>query len=86
MPDVGALFRQFGGSLRDFMTEVQRQCIAQSLVENGGNIVATASALRISRSRLTQVVLGSPELRRLSGREREAPLVRPAGETLAARS
>jgi DNA-binding NtrC family response regulator len=78
--DIGALFRQFGGPLRDFMADVQRQCIAQSLVENGGNIVATASALRISRSRLTQVVLASPELRRLSGRERETPPVRMARE------
>ncbi|NMO21489.1 sigma-54-dependent Fis family transcriptional regulator [Pyxidicoccus fallax] len=73
MTDVSALFRQHGGSLRDFLAEVQRQCIAQSLVENGGNVVATAAALRISRSRLTQVVLGNAELRRMSGREQDAP-------------
>ncbi|MCP3136632.1 sigma-54-dependent transcriptional regulator [Pyxidicoccus xibeiensis] len=74
--DLHGLFRQHGGSLKDFLTEVQRQCIAQSLVENGGNIVATASALRISRSRLTQLVLGNAELRRMSGREAEAPAAR----------
>ena len=72
MTDLPALFRQHGGSLRDFLSEVQRQCIAQSLVENGGNVVATAAALRISRSRLTQVVLGNAELRRMSGREQDA--------------
>ncbi|WP_163994134.1 sigma-54-dependent transcriptional regulator [Pyxidicoccus caerfyrddinensis] len=75
--DLHGLYRQHGGSLRDFLTEVQRQCIAQSLVENGGNIVATASALRISRSRLTQLVLGNAELRRMSGREPDA-LAAPA--------
>ncbi|NVJ17945.1 sigma-54 dependent transcriptional regulator [Myxococcus sp. AM010] len=77
MTDIPMLFRQHGGSLRDFLAEVQRQCIAQSLVENGGNVVATASALRISRSRLTQVVLGNAELRRMSGRELETPPARP---------
>ncbi len=86
LTDLPALFRQHGGTLRDFLAEVQRQCIAQSLVENGGNVVATAASLRISRSRLTQVVLGNAELRRMSGRELDTPPAPPSRPSRARRA
>ncbi len=67
-PDAYELFVQHGGSLRRFLADLQWQCIGRCLVENGGNIAATAATLGISRSRLTQVVLSDAELRRLAGR------------------
>ncbi len=67
-PDAYALFRQHGGTLRRFLADLQRRCIERGLVENGGNVAATAAELGISRSRLTQVVLSDAELRRLAGR------------------
>jgi DNA-binding NtrC family response regulator len=66
--DAYALYRQHGGTLRRFLSDLQRRCIERCLVENGGNVAATAAELGISRSRLTQVVLSDAELRRLAGR------------------
>ncbi len=69
VPDVYTLYRKHGGTLRQFLAELQRQCIGRCLVENEGNVAATAADLGISRSRLTQLVQSDAELRRLAGRE-----------------
>jgi DNA-binding NtrC family response regulator len=67
--DAFLLFRQHGGTLRRFLADLQRSCIEGCLAENDGNIAATAADLGFSRSRLTQIVLSDPELRRLAGRD-----------------
>jgi DNA-binding NtrC family response regulator len=71
MPDVWLLFRQHGGTLRRFLADLQHACIERGLAENDGNIAATAADLGFSRSRLTQIVLSDPNLRRLAGRDEE---------------
>jgi DNA-binding NtrC family response regulator len=67
--DAWLLFRQHGGTLRRFLSDIQRACMERCLVENDGNIAATSAELGFSRSRLTQIVLSDPELRRLAGRD-----------------
>ena len=67
--DAWRLFRQHGGTLRRFLADIQRTCLEHCLAENEGNIAATAADLGFSRSRLTQIVLSDPELRRLAGRD-----------------
>jgi DNA-binding NtrC family response regulator len=69
--DAFLLFRQHGGPLRSFLADLQRSCIERCLAENDGNIAATAADLGFSRSRLTQIVLSDPDLRRLAGRGEE---------------
>jgi DNA-binding NtrC family response regulator len=69
MLDAWLLFRQHGGTLRRFLSDIQRTCMERCLVENDGNIAATAAELGFSRSRLTQIVLSDPDLRRLAGRD-----------------
>jgi hypothetical protein len=48
---------------------MQRACMERCLTDNDGNIAATAADLGFSRSRLTQIVISDPELRRLAGRD-----------------
>jgi hypothetical protein len=45
---------------------MQRACMERCLTDNDGNIAAD---LGFSRSRLTQIVISDPELRRLAGRD-----------------
>ncbi len=68
-PTCAPPVRQHGGTLRGYLADLQRLCIERCLTENDGNIAATSAELGFSRSRLTQIVLSEPHLRRLAGRE-----------------
>jgi DNA-binding NtrC family response regulator len=65
-------FRAEGVTLKKYLLRIQTEFIARALELNTGNVAAAAAELGFSRSRLSQIVYATEELRRRASGERRA--------------
>ncbi|MGQ0506749.1 MAG: sigma 54-interacting transcriptional regulator, partial [Myxococcaceae bacterium] len=64
--DYYALVRSSELSLRELQERVEQQCYRRALLDSRGSITEAAKLLKMKRSRLSQIVNGDPELRRIA--------------------
>ncbi len=67
--DYYSLVRASDLSLRDLQDYVEQQCYRRALLDANGSITEAAKLLKMKRSRLSQIVNGDQELRRIADGE-----------------